>query len=111
MNKMNNKKCKTETSVADLIKPKKSYLYECHCIRCGGKKVSSRTQEKHTTERYLWKSDDDRKKQENAIMSRKKKNTNFISLVKNCSILYISGTRYDILYTLHFGYISALYIF
>ena len=78
MNKMSNKKCKTETSVAKLIKPKKNYLYECHCICCGGKKVDPRTQEKHATERCFWKSDDDRKNQENAIMARKKKYTNLI---------------------------------
>ena len=80
MNKMN-KKYKTETSVTDLIKPKKNYLYECHCIRCGGKKVDPCTQEKHATERWLWKSDDDRKNQENAIMARKKNHTNLISYV------------------------------
>src|SRR5215471_292190 len=83
MNKTNYKKCKTETSVADLIKPKKNYLYECHCIRCGGKKVDYRTQEKHTNERCLWKSEDDRKNQENAIMARKKKYTNRISDVNS----------------------------
>ncbi|RIA80814.1 hypothetical protein C1645_838017, partial [Glomus cerebriforme] len=27
-----NKKCKIETSVADLIKPKKKYLYTCHYV-------------------------------------------------------------------------------
>jgi hypothetical protein len=76
---MNNKKCKTEISVANLIKPKKKYLYECHCIRCCGKKVHPRTQEKHTTDKRLWKSEDDRKHQENIIMARKKKSTNLIS--------------------------------
>lgn len=45
---MNNKKCKItkckiETSVADLIKPKKKYLYTCHCIRCNGEEVDPRT--------------------------------------------------------------------
>src|SRR6266498_1049469 len=78
---MSNKKCKTETSVANLIKPKKNYLYECHCMRCCGKKVDPRTQEKHTTEKCLWKSEDNRKNQENTIMARKKKSTNFISNV------------------------------
>src|SRR6266496_4584226 len=76
---MSNKKCKTETSVANLIKPKKNYLYECHCMRCCGKKVDPRTQEKHTTEKCLWKSEDNRKNQKNTIMARKKKSTNFIS--------------------------------
>ena len=76
---MNNKKCKTEISVANLIKPKKNYLYECHCIHCCGKKVHPRTQEKHTTDKRLWKSEDDRKNQENIIMARKKKSTNLIS--------------------------------
>ena len=78
---MSNKKCKTETSVANLIKPKKNYLYEYHCIRCCDKKVDLRTQEKHTTEKCLWKSEDNRKNQENTIMARKKKSTNFISNV------------------------------
>src|SRR6266542_2813247 len=78
---MNNKKCKTETSVANLIKPKKNYLYECHCMRCCDKKVDLHTQEKHTTEKYLWKSEDNRKNQKNTIMARKKKSTNFISNV------------------------------
>ncbi|PKY30838.1 hypothetical protein RhiirB3_392871 [Rhizophagus irregularis] len=75
---MNNKKCKTFTSVADLIKPKKNYLYECHCIRCDGKKVDPRTQERHAKDECLWKSKNDKKKQEIAIMSRKK-STNKLS--------------------------------
>jgi hypothetical protein len=80
---MNNKKCKTETSVASLIKSKKNYLYKCNCIRCCGKEVDPRTQEKHTTDERLWKSEDDRKSQENTIMSRKKKSTNLISNVNS----------------------------
>ena len=75
---MSNKKCKTET-VADLIKPKKKYLYTCNCIRCNGAKVDYRTQEKHTKDKSLWSSNDARKNQENAIMARKKKHTNLIS--------------------------------
>jgi hypothetical protein len=85
MNKTNYKKCKIETSVADLIKPKKNYQYECFCIRCGGKKVDPRTQKRHATERFLWKSEDDRKNQEDAVMARKKKNTNLISTSKSIS--------------------------
>jgi hypothetical protein len=72
---MNNKKCKTKTSVADLIKPKKKYLYACNCIRCNGAEVDYRTQEKHTRDESLWKLKDARKNQENAIMARKKKYT------------------------------------
>src|ERR1043165_3539133 len=78
---MSNKKSKTETSVANLIKPKKYYLYECHCIRCCGKKVDPRTQEKHTADERLWKLKENRKNQENSIMARKKKSTNLISNV------------------------------
>jgi hypothetical protein len=65
----------SETSVADLIKPKKKYLYICNCVRCKGAEVDSRTQEKHTYDDSLWesRSKDSRKNQENAIMIRKKK--------------------------------------
>src|SRR5919205_413264 len=76
---MSNKKSKIETSVANLIKPKKNYSYECHCIRCCGKKVDPRTQEKHTIDERLWKSEDYRKNQENTVMARKKKSTNLVS--------------------------------
>ena len=61
------------THVADLIKPKKKYLYPCYCIRCKGAEVDARTQEKHTKEKGLWKSEDSRKHQENAIMAKKQK--------------------------------------
>src|SRR5919205_3239350 len=76
-----NKKSKIETSVANLVKPKKNYSYECHCIRCCGKKVEPRTQEKHTIDKRLWKLEEYRKNQENAIMARKKKSTNLFSNV------------------------------
>jgi hypothetical protein len=82
---MNNKKCKItkckiETSVADLIKPKKKYLYTCHCIRCNGEEVDPRTQEKHAKDKHLWKSKDARKDQEDVITARKqKKYTDLIS--------------------------------
>jgi len=71
-----NKKCKVETpktSVAELMKPKKNYSYVCNCVRCEGKEVDYRTQEKHTYDENLWKSrpKDSRKNQENAIMTRK----------------------------------------
>src|SRR5207244_8464489 len=70
--KKTNKKRKVET-VADLIKSSKKYLYKCHCIYCNGKKVDSRTQEKHIANKSLWKSEISRKNQENSIKSRKKK--------------------------------------
>lgn len=70
--KTSNKKQKVET-VADLIKSSKKYLYKCHCVYCKGKKVDSRTQEKHTKNEKLWKSKVSRKNQENAIEARKKK--------------------------------------
>ena len=71
---MSNKKCKV-ASVADLIKPQKKYLYSCHCVRCKGTEVDSRTQEKHTNDESLWKSmsKDSRKNQEHVIMARKQK--------------------------------------
>ncbi|GET53202.1 hypothetical protein GLOIN_2v1625072 [Rhizophagus irregularis DAOM 181602=DAOM 197198] len=36
--------------MADLIKPRKRYLYPCYCIRCGGAEVDFRTQENHTND-------------------------------------------------------------
>jgi hypothetical protein len=71
-----NKKCKVETpktSMTELMKPKKNYLYVCNCVRCEGKKVDYCIQEKHTYDENLWKSrpKDSRKNQENAIMTRK----------------------------------------
>ncbi|CAB5390559.1 unnamed protein product [Rhizophagus irregularis] len=36
--------------MADLIKPRKRYLYPCHCIRCDGAEVDFRTQENHTND-------------------------------------------------------------
>ena len=59
--------------MADLIKSSKKYLYKCHCVYCNSKKVDSRTQEKHTANKSLWKSEIFRKNQENSIKSRKKK--------------------------------------
>src|SRR6266498_3996476 len=86
---MNNKKCKVEASVADLIKskkyetsensvndlikPKKKYLYPCDCICCNGAEVDSHTRKKHMKDEILWKSEDTRKNQENTIMARKQK--------------------------------------
>ena len=66
---MGNKK----NTVADLIQPRKKYLYECNCINCQGRKVDSRTQEKHTKNESLWKSKTSRENQQSAIESRKKK--------------------------------------
>jgi Transposase family tnp2/Domain of unknown function (DUF4218) len=68
-----NKKVKVITHVADLVKPKKRYLYPCYCVYCKGAEVDSRTQEKHTKEESFWKSKDARKRQENTIMARKQK--------------------------------------
>ena len=70
-----NKNCKTETFVADLIKPKKKYLYPCYCILCNGEKVDPRTQKKHAKDKRLWKSKDAKKDQENAITTREQNST------------------------------------
>ena len=67
-----NKKYTVET-VADLIKPSKKYLYKCNCVYCNGKKVDSRTQEKHTKSKSLWKCEISRKNQENSIKAKRKK--------------------------------------
>ena len=69
---MSNKKVKI-THVADLVKPTKKYLYLCYCNLCKGEEVDSRTQEKHTREKNLWKSEEARKRQENVIVARKQK--------------------------------------
>ncbi len=50
---MSNKKCKIESSVADLLKPKKKYVYTCNCILCKGIEVDPRTQEKHARDKIL----------------------------------------------------------
>ena len=70
--KKSNKKNKIET-VADLMKPKKKYFYECYCFNCKGKKVDARTQEMHTKQKNLWKSENSKKNQENTIKARRKK--------------------------------------
>ena len=67
-----NKKHTVET-VADLIKPSKKYLYKCNCVYCNSKKVDSRTQEKHTKSKSLWKCEISRKNQENSIKAKRKK--------------------------------------
>ena len=59
--------------MADLIKPRKRYLYPCHCIRCDGAEVDFRTQENHTNDESLWNSEDTRKNQEDTITARKQK--------------------------------------
>ena len=64
-----NKNCKIETSVADLLKPKKKYLYTCNCILCNGEEVDPRTLKKHAKDKRLWKLNNTRKDQENAIMT------------------------------------------
>jgi hypothetical protein len=58
-------------NIADLIKPKKRYLYPCHCIRCDGTEVDFRTQENHAKDKSLWNSEDARKNQEDTIIARK----------------------------------------
>ncbi|GET53241.1 hypothetical protein GLOIN_2v1486519 [Rhizophagus irregularis DAOM 181602=DAOM 197198] len=94
-----NKKRKVETSetfVADLIKPKKKYLYICNCARCKGAEVDSRTQEKHTYDDSLWesRSKNSRKNQENTIMIRKKKTSSVNNTYINTEIkLNISKKR------------------
>ena len=64
-----NKNCKIETSVADLLKPKKKYLYACNCILCNGEEVNPRTLKKYAKDKRLWKLNNTRKDQENAIMT------------------------------------------
>jgi hypothetical protein len=64
---------KIKLKLADLLKPPKKYFYKCYCIRCKGKKVDSRTQEKHTKEKSFWNSKTSRENQERAIKARKKK--------------------------------------
>ncbi|CAB5351790.1 unnamed protein product [Rhizophagus irregularis] len=59
--------------MADLIKPRKRYLYPCHCIRCDGAEVDFCTQENHTNDESLWNSEDTRKNQEDTITARKQK--------------------------------------
>src|SRR5207248_2708883 len=51
----------------------KKYLYKCNCVYCNGKKVDSRTQEKHTKSKSLWKCEISRKNQENSIKAKRKK--------------------------------------
>src|SRR5688572_9754898 len=62
-----------EPKMTDLIKFKKRYLYLCHCIRCNGTEVDFRTQENHTEDESMWKSEEARKNQEDAIIARKQK--------------------------------------
>ncbi|CAB4487065.1 unnamed protein product [Rhizophagus irregularis] len=45
--------------MADLIKPRKRYLYPCYCIRCGGTEVDFRTQENHTNDEKKENDDDE----------------------------------------------------
>ena len=76
----------TKKSIADLIKPKKKYVYPCHCVLCKGAEVDPRTQEKHTRDNIFWRSDDDdsRRNQMNAIAGRKQNKPNIIlSVEKN----------------------------
>ena len=81
-----NKKVKVATHVADLIKPRKKYFYPCYCVRCKGTEVDSRTQERHTKDKRLWKSKDSRKNQSNAIAARKQKNILFLQMSLQMSL-------------------------
>ncbi|POG61941.1 hypothetical protein GLOIN_2v1700407, partial [Rhizophagus irregularis DAOM 181602=DAOM 197198] len=82
--------------MADLIKPRKRYLYPCHCIRCDSAEVDFRTQENHTNDESLWNSEDTRKNQEDTITARKQKRLIIIQDVNHyfhhhhyCQILLI----------------------
>ena len=75
-----------KNSIADLIKPRKKYIYTCHCIVCDGAEVDPRTQEKHTLDKIKWRSDDDdlRKNQMKAIAARKQNKPHVVfSVEKN----------------------------
>src|SRR6266498_4252882 len=74
-----------KTSVADLIKPKKKYLYACNCIHCNGEEVDPRTQKKHAKEEYLWKSkvSDVNPTRTNSNQSKKRKRDNLDSFQPN----------------------------
>ncbi|PKK65109.1 hypothetical protein RhiirC2_715792 [Rhizophagus irregularis] len=75
----------TKNSITDLIKPKKKYVYPCHCVLCKGAEVDPRTQEKHIRDKILWRSDDDdsRRNQINAIAARKQNKPHVILVEKN----------------------------
>src|ERR1051325_12174543 len=62
-----------ETKMANLIKLNKRYLYTCHCIRCNGAEVDFRTQEGHTKDKSLWKSEGARKKEKSIVTQDTKK--------------------------------------
>src|SRR5256885_514079 len=71
-------------SIEDLIKPKKKYVYPCHCVLCKGAEVDPCTQKKHTSDNILWRSDDDdpRRNQMNAIAARKQNKPHIILLIE-----------------------------
>lgn len=69
-----------EPKMADLIKFKRRYLYLCYCICCNGTEVDFRTQENHTEDESLWKSEDTRKNQEDTIITRKQKNPSLLKM-------------------------------
>ncbi|CAB4473725.1 unnamed protein product [Rhizophagus irregularis] len=71
--KMANSIKSKKPKMANLIKPRKRYLYPCHCIHCDGAEVDFRTQENHTNDESLWNSEDTRKNQEDTITARKQK--------------------------------------
>ena len=78
--KSKKRKIETSASVSDLIKLRKRYLYPCHCIRCNGAEVDFRTQENHTEDESLWKSEDVRKNQEDTIVAKKQKNPSLLKM-------------------------------
>lgn len=49
----------------------KTYKYACNCIKCEGKEVEARTQEKHANNKDLWISKRSREKQLGKIEGRK----------------------------------------
>jgi hypothetical protein len=78
LNKMTYSKNKTQKStireespLSDLISPKKIYKYTCNCIFCEGKEVDGRTQKKHANDKFIWKSNKQRKIQLAMIETRK----------------------------------------
>ena len=73
--KMANSIKSKKPKMADLIKPKKRYLYPCYCKHCGDAEVDFCTQESHTKDKSLWDSEDARKNQEDTIIARKQNKT------------------------------------
>jgi hypothetical protein len=77
----------SKTSVTNLLKLQKKYLYLCGCICCDDAKVNSCTQKKHLKNDSLWQSENIRKNQENAIMAKKQKKTIIIQDVNHAETI------------------------